>query len=133
MKEMKTLKTLLRVAICVFALPVGMRAQEWTTPVRGSWVRATAQSDPGDVALAGNGDGCEIVVSSDEHSAVHQAATFLADDIERISGYKPPIVSQPTGQRATVRLVTLAPSHVVPEAIARQRLDGHWEAYQIKT
>src|SRR5262249_58528428 len=96
-------------------------------------VRATAQSDPGDVALAGNGDGCEIVVSSDEHSAVHQAATFLADDIERISGYKPPIVSQPTGQRATVRLVTLAPSHVVPEAIARQRLDGHWEAYQIKT
>src|SRR6516225_7724792 len=82
-------------------------AQDWSAPVRGSWVRAEGSRQPGDVVLASNGDGCEIVVSGEENSAVKQAAVFVAGDIERISGYRPPIVSTPTGQRVAIRLATL--------------------------
>src|SRR5262249_40892295 len=48
----------------------------------------------------------------------------------------PPILSAasvPGSGRDAIRLVTLAPSHDVPGPIARQALDGQWEAYQIRT
>jgi len=126
------MKRFLAVTFCALVFPLMLRAQEWSAPVRGSWVRVGA-AQPGDVTLAGNADGCEIVVSADENSAVHQAAVFLAGDIERISGYKPPIVASPTGQRATVRLVTLNSATVVPQGVAKQKLVGQWEAYQVWT
>ena len=109
-------------------------AQEWSGPVRGSWVREDGRAQAGDVTLVSpGGAGCEIVVAADEHTAVKQAAAFLASDIERISGVKPPIVVQPGGQRIAIRLVTLSPGRTVPAAIARPRLDGKWEAYQVRT
>jgi hypothetical protein len=108
-------------------------AQDWSAPVRGSWVRAEGAGQPGDVVLASNGDGCEIVVSGDENSAVKQAAIFVAGDIERISGYKPPIVSTPTGKRVAIRLATLTAAVTIPQGIARQKLAGQWEAYQVWT
>jgi hypothetical protein len=131
------MKALLLASLCAFLLPFSAAAQEWSGLVRGSWVRPEGQTLAGDVTLAADGGGCEIVVR-DEHSAVAQAAAFLAADIERISGYKPPIVASPTGstgsrgRRVAIHLVTLAPSHDVPESIARQQLDGRWEAYQIR-
>jgi hypothetical protein len=116
-------------------LSTAVQAQEWTGPVRGSWVQRDARARAGDVVLAdaGTGTGCEIVVASGEHSAVVQAAKFLASDIARISGYTPPIVAQPSGQRVAIRLVTLGSSRQVPDEIATRRLDGQWEAYQIRT
>lgn len=107
----------LGLAIIGILLPLSAQAQEWSAPVRGSWARADERAQPGDVTLAGGGSGCEIVVGAGEHSAVAQAAVFLAADIERISGYRPPIVAQASGGRAAIRLVT--------------RPDGQWEAYQI--
>lgn len=100
-------------------LSCAVLAQEWSEPVRGSWVRATGPAEAGDVTLAENGRGCEIVVGAGEHSAVKQAARFLAADIGRISGYTPPIVAQATGGRVAIRLAT--------------ETDGRWEAYRIKT
>jgi len=120
-------------AICVVLLSSRAFAQEWSAPVRGSWVRADGRAQAGDLTLAGGGTGCEIVVPAGEHSAVKQAAAFLASDIEKISGYKPTIVVQPSGQRVAIRLVTLGGSRRVPSNIARPRLDGKWEAYQIRT
>ncbi len=112
-------KTIL-VLVWLCALVVPARAQEWTGPVRGSWVRAQGAPQAGDVTLVTNGrDGCEIVVSANEHTAVKQAATFLAADIEKISGYKPPIVATPSGRRVAIRFET--------------RSDGRWEAYQVRT
>jgi hypothetical protein len=109
-------------------------AQEWSGPVRGSWVRPDGRAQAGDVTLASpGGAGCEIVVTADEHTAVRQAAAFLASDIEKISGHKPPIVVQPSGQRVAIRLVTLGQGRNVPADISRQRLDGKWEAYQVRT
>ena len=70
----------------LFAFSPLLRAQEWSAPVRGSWVRSQASPQSGDVVLVRNGrEGCEIVVGANEHTAVKQAATFLAGDIEKIS------------------------------------------------
>jgi len=125
------MKRLVLMALCI-AFPIAASAQEWSRPVRGSWVRSGA-AQPGDVILAGNGADCEIVVAANENSAVRQAAIFLAGDIEKITGYKPPILTQPGGQRATVRLVTLSDSTNIPPEIARAKLTGQWEAYQVRT
>jgi hypothetical protein len=104
--------------LCAFPSLLG--AQEWSAPVRGSWVRSQASPQSRDVTLVRNGrEGCEIVVGSNEHTAVKQAATFLAGDIEKISGYKPPIVTAPTGRRVAIHFET--------------RSDGRWEAYQVRT
>jgi hypothetical protein len=155
------IRTLALAATCFLRLAAPAFAQEWSGPVRGSWVRADGLAQAGDVTLvagsaglsrasepsagesrglsraserpAGESRDCEIVVAADEHTAVKQAAAFLASDIEKIAGYKPPIVAQPSGQRAAIRLVTLGGSRRVPSDIARPRLDGKWEAYQIHT
>ncbi len=108
-------------------------AQEWTAPVRGSWARTDGPAVPGEVVLAAPGAGCELVVDPHEHSAVRQAAEFLAGDIAKLSGYRPPIVVAPSGQRVAVRLATLDPARPVSAALARGRLAGQWEAYQILT
>ncbi len=126
------MKTLALALTCALLMPAAAAAQEWSAPVRGSWV-FTGGAQTGNVTLASAGSGCEIVVSPGEHPAVAQAAAFLAADIQKISGYKPPIVSRPGGQRTAIRLATLGSSPDVPAAIARQRLTGQWEAYQIKT
>lgn len=123
----------------VLALIVGLVlsltafGQEWSTPVRGSWIRADERAQAGDLILARSGAGCEIVVSQDENSAVKQAAVFLAGDIEKISGFKPPIVSNASGGRVAIHLVTINDKANVPAGIARQELDGKWEAYQVVT
>src|SRR5262249_2825765 len=98
-------------AVCACLLASVAHAQEWSGPVRGGWVRVDDRAQQGDLTLAQNGNGCEIVVAADEHSAVARAAAFLATDIERISGYKPPIVSTPSGRRVSIRLSTLAGTH----------------------
>src|SRR5262245_36799385 len=102
-----SMKKCLLAALLALVCSAASFAQEWSAPVRGSWVRADGQQQAGDVVLAINGDGCEIVVAGEENSAVKQAAVFVAGDIERISGYKPPIVSIPTGKRVAIRLATL--------------------------
>jgi hypothetical protein len=114
------------------SLSILAQAQEWTQPVRGSWVR-TGAVQPGDIVLEGNGGGSEIVVAANEDSAVKQAAVFLAGDIEKISGFKPPIVARATGQRVAIHLVTLGTTEELTQSIPIQKLAEQWEAYQIKT
>jgi hypothetical protein len=103
----------------------------WTALVRGSWVQ-TGPSAPGDVVLAGGGRGAEIVVGRDENSAVRQAAEFLAGDIERISGFRPPVVETPSADRVAIRLVTLGQGQL-PAAIDARAMQGQWEAYRVVT
>lgn len=99
----------------------------WSEPIRGSWVASS--TDEG-VTLVGKDGPCEIVVDPAEHSAVHQAATFLAGDIETITGQRPAIVARPTTQTTAIHLATLGTADV-PKEIARDKLEGRWEAFQI--
>ena len=108
-----------------------MFAQAWDTVQRGSWVR-NDETQSGDVLLADHVFGCEIVCSGNENSAVKQAAYFLAKDILKISGYEPPICEKASGNRMAVHLVTLG-NGKVPGGIAKDRLKGKWESYQIIT
>lgn len=110
--------------------PSRAAAQEWDGVVRGSWVRSgTAQA--GDVALA---DGVEIVIGDDAHSAVRQAATFLASDIEKLTGRAPALVRTPSSGKTAIHLVTLeGADQKLPNDVAIAQLSGKWEAYQVLT
>jgi hypothetical protein len=113
-------------------------AQEWGGRVRGSWLRVDSggggggAAQPGDVTLASPGKICEIVVAPTEHSAVKQAASFLAADVERISGQRPAIVERPAGAgRIAIHLATVGGDVPLPQAIDQQKLRGQWEAYRV--
>lgn len=105
--------------------------QPWTAPLRGSWVQTGTPAD-GDVLLAEGGRGCEIVVDAGENSIVRQAATFLAGDIERISGYKPPVVNEAGIGRVSIRLLTLGRGEP-PEGVDVAGMQGQWEAHRVVT
>ncbi len=85
---------------------------------------------PGDVPLVSAGRAIPIAVAPDEGTAVHQAAEFLAGDIEKISGHRPEIVNASTG--AAIHLVT-AGHPGVPAAVDGSALQGQWESYRIVT
>jgi hypothetical protein len=104
----------------------------WTAPLRGAWVEAGSPAAD-DIVLADHGAGCEIVVGPEEDLNVRQAARFLAGDIERISGYLPPLVETPSGGgRVSIRLVTLG-KETVPSSIDTRTMQGQWEAYRVVT
>ena len=72
----------------------------WTATLRASWVQ-TGAAKPGDLVLASKDQVAQIVVGDSENEAVHQAAAFLAGDIEKISGHRPEIVKTPAADRVT--------------------------------
>jgi hypothetical protein len=118
----------------LFALvcaPVFAQSDPWTTPRRGSWVQ-TGPGAQGDVTLANRDSVGEIVVGSNEASSVRQAAEFLAGDIEKITGRRPPILDSPSGNRVSIRLVTVGNARL-PATIDAQAMDGQWESYRIVT
>ena len=119
-------------ALCVLASSLASaQTAPWTIPLRGSWVQ-TGSPAQGDVILAGKDGASEVVVSDDENSAVHQAAEFLAGDIEKISGYRPAVVKTPSADRAGIRLLTLGHGEP-PAAIDAGAMRGQWESYRIVT
>ncbi|MCA1638428.1 MAG: glycosyl hydrolase 115 family protein, partial [Acidobacteria bacterium] len=118
-------------SLLVTILSVGAAAQDWSQAVRGTWIQDGALRE-GDTVLAGGNAGCEIVVSEREHSAVRQAVNFLAGDIEKITGYKPPIISTPSGRRVAIHLATLS-NDEIPRQIVQDKLRNQWEAHHILT
>jgi hypothetical protein len=99
--------------------------------VRGSWVQRGA-IQPDDIILVNAGKACKIVVDIKEHTAVHQAATFLAKDINTISGCLPEIVDQPDKSAINIVLITLG-NTPVPSEIPLKEIKGAWEAFQVIT
>ena len=85
------------------SIPAQAQTGPWTTSLRGSWVQ-TGPAAQGDLTLAGRDNTAEIVVARDETAAVRQAADFLAGDIEKISGYRPPVVNTPSGDRVAIQI-----------------------------
>src|SRR5207249_4821765 len=88
-----------------FVLGLGSvgRAQDWNGPVRESWVRQGGRQD-GDVTLVQGKVAEQLVVASTEHSAVQQAAVFLAGDIEKIAGVRPAIVKDAGDAAGSIHL-----------------------------
>src|SRR5581483_8149539 len=115
------------------AIPANAAAQDapWTSVLRGSWVR-TGPPAAGDVTLAANRSTARIVVSDDESTAVHQAAEFLAGDIEKISGHRPEIGTASAASLSNIHLVTLGHA-AIPDAVDVRAVQGQWEIYLIVT
>ncbi len=129
-KAVQMLGCCLFAATMLYLLPASLAAQVWDRPIRGSWVAEEGLTlvDPQRVA--------QLVVPDDAHSAVRQAATFLAQDIETITGRRPEIVTAPAENAVTVRYVTLGEQEApadLPQGIRIDELKGKWEAYQILT
>ena len=130
--------TLFRIRVVPFLLTLSAilanaAAQDapWTAVLRGSWVR-TGPTAPGDVTLAADRSSARIVVSNDESTAVHQAAEFLAGDIEKISGHRPQIGNASADGLPNIHLVTLGHS-AIPNAVDIRAVQGQWESYRIVT
>lgn len=112
-------------------MPVLAQTAPWTTSLRGAWVQ-TGPAAQGDIVLASPDATAEIVVASNEIASVRQAARFLADDVEKISGHRPQLVEAPSGNRASIRLVTLG-NGPVATSVDVNAMRGQWESYRIAT
>jgi hypothetical protein len=111
----------------LLALSASAQTPPWTAVLRGSWVQ-TGPATSGDVTLSAS----PIVVADEENAAVHQAAEFLAGDIEKISGHRPQIVNTPPAGRGSVRLITLGRGPI-SSALDVRAIQGQWESYRIVT
>src|ERR1035441_7628373 len=117
------------VVLCAFVSgPASAQTAPWTTPLRGSWVQ-TGPAAQGDIVLAAKDGTSQIVVADDENAAVHQAAEFLAGDIEKIGGHRPQIVKTP-GDGVNIRLVTLGHGEV-PAAGDGRAMQGQWGGWRV--
>src|SRR5689334_9128859 len=119
------------VSFLIWGLPLAAQTGPWTGAVRGSWVQTSAPG-AGDVTLTSSNITAQIVVADDENLAVHQAAQFLAGDIEKISGHKPAVVASATPGSATIHLVTAGHAQI-PASVNPASLLGQWESYRIVT
>lgn len=106
--------------------------QQWDGPVRGSWLR-DGQPQEGDVTLFQPGKTPHIVIPDDAHSAVKQAAIFLAGDLHKLTGQAVHFADAPEPGRVAIRMVTLGQETELPPNAAVDKLKGQWEAYQILT
>ena len=116
---------------CLLTVPASAQNTAWTAVLRGSWVR-TGPAARGDVTLASAASTASIIVADDENRAVHQAAEFLAGDIENISGHRPAVGNTPASGRPNIRLATLG-NAAVPATVNASALQGQWESYRIVT
>lgn len=98
---------------------------------RGSWVRKGAPQS-GDVQLAGEVNASQIVLPRGAHTAVRQAALFLAADIELLSGHRPEITEQPTPGTGHIYLVYEGVSGRIPP-FDTSGLKDKWESFRIAT
>src|SRR2546429_4269019 len=100
---MSRYRPLAPVLLACALVPAGGAAQgnPWAAPLRGSWVRMGPVA-AGDVVLASGESGAEIVGGAGENLNVRQAATFLAGDIEAISGYPAPARARPPAGKAGI-------------------------------
>lgn len=131
LRQVHSVPYLFLLLCALFPIHTSAQNRPWTTSLRGSWVQ-TGPAAQGDLILASRDSTAEIVIASNENSAVKQAAEFLAGDIEKISGKRPPVVDSPNGDRVSIRLVTLDNAEL-PAAIGAEAMRGQWESYRIVT
>lgn len=128
----RTHRVFLFFVLLLAGLATPASAQQWNEPVRGSWVRNEQPKKDG-LVLIEPGKVCRIVVPASAHTAVKQAATFLAEDLRKITGQKADIDATAAEGRVAIRFATVGDGTPLPPDINENELRGKWEAYQIVT
>lgn len=87
----------------------------------------------GSLLLASPRQSATILIDQGDHQVVHIAASMLADDLDRVTGRKPEVVTKAGTMRTVIIIGTLGESRWVDELAARGKLEvkairGRWEA-----
>ena len=101
------------------------------------WVRGSGRA--GDFELVRRGHAADVLVSSEDFKVVQTAANALAADVERVTGVRPAVRTEPAGLSGPVVLVgTLGKSPLIDRLAREGKLDekllrGRWESFLITT
>ncbi len=117
-----------KLATVVVALSVSLLAAA-PAVARESYV-AFAPSD-GSFPLAASGKAAPIVVDAGDHPGVVRVAGDLQTDVERVTGVRPALGNEPSGEEIVI-VGTLGRSRLVDRLVAEGKLDvrgiaGRWE------
>ncbi len=115
----------------LLAVSAAAQTPPWTSVVSGARVK-NGPPAAGARPKGRKNSAARIVVADEENSAVHQAAAFLAADIEKISGYKPAVANTPAEGQVNIHIGT-AGRLPTPAAVDAASLQGQWESYRIVT
>jgi hypothetical protein len=94
---------------------------------RGSWANNGVYSS-GEIDLSK----VELIIAKNEHTAVQQAAKFLAEDLFKLTGIKPLLKEGKTQNTTSIIFATLGNADL-PKEIKVDLLKNHQEAHQIVT
>jgi hypothetical protein len=89
----------------------------------------------GAFALVSKGKAATIYVSDQELTTVRKVTELFADDVERVSGFRPQMAADAT--TASVVVATVGHSGYIDQLVSKHQLDlssiqGGWEQYMIK-
>lgn len=104
-----------------------------------SYPEIVGENIKGYFPLAANHSAAAILVDKDDYGVVHIAAGFLADDVERLTGFRPAVITGGTVPDApaviagTVGNSTLIDKLAGKGIINVSALAGKWESYLIQT
>jgi hypothetical protein len=93
----------------------------------------------GDFILVRGGDTADLLVSTDDFKVVQIAAREFAGDVERVTGKRPRLVSEPSkASRYSVIIGTLGKSPLIDSLVRAGKLDveqlrGKWESFVVAT
>lgn len=90
------------------------------------------------VKLVHNGTTASILISANDFKVVRIAANDIAADIERLTGKRPPLITEPGQVETAVIIGTIGKNPLIDELVRKGGLDvsairGKWESYLITT
>ncbi len=109
-----------------------------TVPATAADLRLTTSPATGNFTLVDSKTSLQIAVEADSDPSVLRAASDLAADFERVTGFKPPIVqNDATNRNIRVLIGTLGQSKLLARLAAQGKLDtngisGGWESYVLQ-
>ena len=116
-------------------VPTFLSIIAWTTSALAS-VDVRDVPRAGGFALVADGRAATIVLDTEDDRVVTLAATWLAEDVERVSGQKPAIANARAPQGPDVIVGSLERSRAIRSIVQAWKLNvadlrGQWESFKI--
>ena len=121
----------------VLLIILGLTGTVFAAVPESSWVSSTYRK--GDFTLVHGGRRADVLISPEDFKVVQIAASDLVSDIERVSGKKPHLRTEPSKLSSHVVLTgTLGKSPLIDMLVRDRKVDvsqlrGQWESFIIVT